>query len=224
MISKKIWISGACAAAGLALALQAAPALAFDEGRGSTVDSILGMFGLAPEKPEDATINYRQRAPLVMPPKTELRQPRAPGAARAPNWPQDQEAVAAAKKRVAEGRVKLERVDEGIQPIGARELANGPRSKPGQQPGARECVMDPDMTNPNACDKATFWRGLTVAKQDEVAEARAGEGPDRKYLTQPPKGYMKATKNQKATFEDQTRVNDTDSARSFYLTRPKPAE
>lgn len=222
MISRKI--SGVCAVAGLAFALQAAPALAFDEGRGSTVDTLLGMFGIAPDKPEEPNINYRQRAPLVLPPKTELRQPRAPASARAPNWPQDQEVVAANKRRAAEGKVKLDKIDEGIQGVGARELANGPRSTPGQQAAPRPCVMDTDMSNPNACDKATFWRSLTVTKQEETAQLRPGEEPDRKYLTQPPKGYMKVTKTQRATFEDQTRITDTDSARSFYLNRPKPAE
>ena len=220
-----IKIPGAFASvAMLALSLGAAtPARAFDEGRGSTFDTFMGMIGLA-EKPEENTINYRARAPLVLPPKTELRQPRPLASARAPNWPQDQEVVAAARKRAQDGRVKLERMDEGVQSAAARELARGRGPAPGPSTGPAECVMDPDMSRIDACDKTTFWKNLSAKKQEETAALRAGEEPDRRYLTQPPKGYMKATKNVKATFEVENKPTDEDAARSFYRRTPNASE
>ena len=217
MVSMKF--SGFAAAAVVALSVGATPALAFDEGRGSTFDTLLGMVGLA-DKPEEPNIQYRERAPLVLPPKTELRQPRQAASTRAANWPQDQETVAAARKRAQDGRVRLERIDEGVQSAAARELAAG-RVQPSRQTGQGECTMDTDPSRPNNCDPATFWKSLSVKKQDETAQLLPGQEPERKYLTQPPKGYQKSTQRTKATFDVPQKPGDEDTARSFYLPRGK---
>lgn len=198
-------------AAGLGFA--ATPVVAFDEGRGSTADLLLGILGVT-EKSDEATINYRERAPLVLPPKTELRQPRPAAAQRAGNWPQDQESVAAAKRRAQQGKVPLDRVTEGVQVAGARELAGNRTAATARVQGPGPCVMDTDRSNPNACPPEVFWNSLKV-KSEEKPELQAGVEPDRKYLTQPPKGYMKATRNQKATFEPQRK--DEEHPRDFFI-------
>ena len=173
------------------------PAKAFDEGRGSTVDTVLGLLGLGAEK-EDPNIQYRERAPLVLPPRTDLRPPRQGAAQRAPNFPQDQETVAARRKQAERGKVRLEKVEEGVQVAGARELS---RNAFAPSNGPRRCDMDTDPTNPNACTAEVFWNSLKVKSEEKPNSLQAGVEPDRKYLTQPPKGYMAPIQNVKATFE-----------------------
>ena len=69
-------------------------------GRG--VKSFLGTIGIIPK--EKPPINYSERAPLVLPPKMELRAPAAPRSAEnQANWPKDPDVVAA-RKAAAEAR------------------------------------------------------------------------------------------------------------------------
>ena len=87
-----------CASA-LAL-LVAATGASAQEGEG--VKSLLGAIGIIPK--EKPPINYSERAPLVLPPKMELRAPAAPRSAEnQANWPKDPDVVAA-RKAAAEAR------------------------------------------------------------------------------------------------------------------------
>lgn len=184
----------------LSMGAAVAPARAFDEGRGSPLDIMLGLLGVD-DKTEQPAINYRERAPLVLPPKTELRQPRT-AQTRAPgSWPQDQEIAAANKRRADNKRVRLERVEEGVQVAGTRELAPGKVRPNPVQSGPGDCIMDSDYSRPGACDPTTFWYNLSKKKEEDKSQITAGVEPERNYLTQPPKGYMKPTKTVKATFE-----------------------
>jgi hypothetical protein len=223
MISAKYSIRLALiGAVALPMSAMSLPALAFDEGRGSTIDTLLNMVGMAPAK-EEETINYRERAPLVLPPKTELRQPRAPASKTSANWPQDQEAVAA-RKRAAAARAPSAKGDALLDfkpnpldpnPKGLGVAANAPR----------ECVMDPDKTRVDACDPVTFWKNLQVrdTKVDKP-QLQAGVEPDRKFLTQPPKGYMAPKKTVKATFEAPPRDEQEDAGANFFRSKPKTQE
>lgn len=207
----------------LSLGAAATPAFAFDEGRGSTLDTIMSMFGMSGEK-EDPTIDYRTRAPLVLPPRTELRQPKAPASKSTANWPQDQEITAARKKLAANDRTRLNPNDRttDFQPRGL--IANPAGLTPARPTAARACDMDTDNANPNKCSPEVFWNNLKVTSAaDDIKEIRAGEEPDRKFLTQPPKGFLKPTKTQKATFEA-PRSREEERPSDFFLKTPKQDE
>ena len=200
------------------------PALAFDEGRGSAWEAVMGMFGLN-DKKEVPFINYRERAPLVLPPRTDLRQPKPAAAARAPNWPQDQEIVAS-KKRAAELRTRTPRDETGMELVSARDLKATGRISAADRienpsPAANPCSMDLD--SPYKCDPGTYWKNLAVKSEGpQKGELVAGVEPERKYLTQPPKGYLKATRNVKPTFEP--RVKEEEDPLDFFRKKPNRDE
>ncbi len=177
------------------------PARALDDGKGNSLLDVLDLVGLG-EKKEEPVIQYRERPPLVLPPKTELRQPAPSAAQRAADWPQDPEAVRAAKRaQDIRGRANA---DDTNNPQYAGKLTRVGRINPGdsvEKPGPNQpCSMSPGAGN--ACDPTTFWKNLSV-KSDKPEEKglQAGVEPDRQYLTQPPKGYMAPTQSVKAGFE-----------------------
>src|SRR6476620_6077367 len=88
--------------AAVAAALAALSAGARAE-EGVAIKSLLGSMGIIPK--EKDPIPYRERAPLVMPPKMELPAPAAAGAVQAanPQWPNDPDVVAR-KRREADAR------------------------------------------------------------------------------------------------------------------------
>lgn len=207
----------ASAAAGL---FMAAPAQAInDDGRGSTLESLLDMVGMGGEKESDS-IQYRERSPLVVPPKMEIPTPQPRPSQKAEAWPQDQEVVRARKKQVeSNARVMAKRAEtnggEKLTPEEMRAMRT-----PGVATAAPDqgCKMDP--FDKSACSVAEYWGALSVKtqKKDELS-LQAGVEPPREYLTQPPKGYMKATQNVKATFEPN--VKPDDDPRAFYWEQAK---
>ncbi len=199
---KGILIKGlvvASALAGLTLAPQ--PAAALDDGKGNSLLDVLDFVGLG-QKKDDDVIFYRERAPLVLPPKAELRQPAPPASQRAANWPRDPEAVRAAKK--AEENRKRSVVDDNADPNYAARLTREGRITAAEAsersgPGG-PCNMVPD--SPNPCSPTELWKTLAIKSNDQPKEGlQAGVEPEREYLTAPPKGYMKPAQNVKATME-----------------------
>ena len=198
----------------LALPAAVTPASAFDEGRGDTLNTILDIVGLGAEK-ENPNIQYRERAPLVLPPRTDLRPPREGVAQRNPNFPQDQETAAARRRQADRGRVRLDRVEEGVQVAGARELSRNPFAPSPANPTA--CVIGDPRDTPNSCGPQAFWDSLKAKSVDKPAQLQAGVEPERKYLTQPPKGYMAPKTTVKATFEAPRPRNDDAKGSDFFI-------
>ena len=67
---------------------------------------LLGKAGIIAR--EQADIDYRERAPLVVPPRLDLREPGQGGGAQArgPQWPNDPD-IAAARRRQADARTPV---------------------------------------------------------------------------------------------------------------------
>ena len=198
----------------------AAPAHAInDDGRGSTLESLLDMVGMGDKKESDS-IQYRERSPLVVPPKMEIPTPQPRPSQKAQAWPQDQEVVRARKKQVeSNARVMSKYVEsnggEKLTPEEMRAMRTPGASTVGPDQG---CKMDPfDKT---ACSVAEYWGNLSAKteKKDELS-LQAGVEPPREYLTQPPKGYLKATQNVKATFEPN--IKPDEDPRAFYWDQAK---
>ncbi len=213
----QIAIMAASAMAGL---FMAAPAFAInDDGRGSTIESLLDMVGMGDKKESD-TIQYRERSPLVVPPKMDIPTPQARPSQKAEAWPQDQEVVRARKKQAeSNSRVMSKFIDtnggEKLTPEEMRAMRTPGASSAGP---ATSCKMDP--FDKGACSVAEYWGNLSAKteKKDELT-LQAGVEPPREYLTQPPKGYMKATQNVKATFEPN--IKPDDDPRAFFRDQAK---
>lgn len=192
---------GLLGAAALALVLSAAPrpALALDDdGKENIFSSVIGL--VMPSEKEDPTIEYRERAPLVVPKNREALPPPQPKAAqRAKAWPKDQEI---ARREAARAAAARPRVDEVWNPVSRTELDRN-RSARGQVQGPGG---DPSCDDPlgRPCNQEAFWSTLKNTKSsgsDDKVEMVPGKEASRQFLTDPPTGYRKPTTAQKYTFE-----------------------
>ena len=107
----------------LSLGLFAAtPTQALDDGQQTIFDSFVDFIkmGLGSDEDEKPLIEYRERAPLVLPPKAELPRPLPPVAQRSQAWPQDQDVVR--QRQAAAERAKPRGNDYSKDPATVREL------------------------------------------------------------------------------------------------------
>lgn len=194
-------ISAGMLVTGLAV-LTAAPshAQAFND-RPSTFGPIMGFLGVGSDNTEDsAGIDFRERPPLVVPKNLDLPAPQ-PGArtTRAANWPQDQDVV---RRREEAARARVpQQIEVNKNPaLTKQELMQG-RSDDAPTAvnlcdnytnGAPDCA-------PTAMDK--IKRVFTLGGDSPRDVVMVGKEPDRKYLTEPPKGFRNASKTTKATME-----------------------
>lgn len=195
-----------CASA-LALLFAASGASAQE---GEMMKSILGSIGIIPK--EKAPIVYNERPPLVLPPKLDLPPP-APGGgaeARNGNWPNDPD-VAAARKASAEARApytstELYKNSNG-KPLSIEEMRAGRNpNNYVKTPGpvgrqAEKTILSPDEL-----------RAFTTNKDAKLE----GDGLERRYLSDPPGGLLKAAGGAplKASVEPPA-VGDPDSPQNF---------
>jgi hypothetical protein len=188
----------AVSALALSLGLSGAPALALeDDGKASVLESVFDLV-LPGDQPVEGTIQYRERAPLVVPSNRKaLPAPQEPATKRVQSWPKDQEI---ARKEAEKRANEKERVDEVWNPVSRTELDRIRTSKV-QGPGSdREC--NEPLGRP--CNQEAFWKELRSVKSsgtDDKIILEAGKEPPRKSLTEPPSGYRKPTTVQKYTFE-----------------------
>lgn len=191
--------AGACA---LALSFSAPARALEDDGRGSVLESVIDLV-MPGDQPVDANIQYRERAPIVVPSNRKaLPAPQEPAAKRTQAWPKDQEIA----RKEAEKRANAkERVDEVWNPVSRTEL-DRVRTTNVQGPGADKECSEP-LGRP--CNQEAFWNGLrnTRSTSETKDVLTAGVEPPRKALTEPPSGYRKPTSVQKYTWE--ARPEDT---------------
>lgn len=182
--------------AALALALVCAlPASAQEEGP-TPLQRLLGNFGLL-EIPSDESLDYRERAPLVVPPSTELPVPRTPGdlTRAVPDWPTDPEIVREqARRKNATLPLHVRRDDvfyEG-RVVRSNELRRGTtprrdtRTTPDETPGALLGLGRERMTPEQLGFKGWFEKEKPIAFTGE---------PARERLTDPPPGYQTPSPN-----------------------------
>jgi len=154
------------------------------------------MAGIGGTNMENRGIEYRERSPLVVPPKLELRPPEAlKGEIKDPNWPKDPDeqrrkaAISARKKENKDPR-------EASRVLTPSEL-NAVKTKPGArtnndpvQPG--NSANNP-MLSPSQLGYSGGLGGLFGGNKIETAPFK-GE-PTRDSLTQPPPGYQTPSPN-----------------------------
>jgi hypothetical protein len=177
-----------------AMALTVAPVPA--HAQSETIRGITNMLGLTSE--EKAEIEYRERAPLVLPKDYKLSAPEAPVEQRVANWPRDPDVVA---KRQAAAEARRPRgVNDGVYgdtrqgaPLSGHEMRSygrlatgeGRPTEPYSMPGdsSREVWIRPDVL--------TSMRNSDA----DADKLQPGVEPTRKSLTDPPVGARLPSSN-----------------------------
>ena len=156
------------------------------------------MAGIGGTNMDNRGIEYRERSPLVVPPKLDLRPPAAASnEVKAANWPKDPDE---ARRKAAIAARKKENKDprEASRILTPSELnVRGPKAsstadsdsltQPGGNPGANP-ILSPSQLGYNG-----GFSGLFGGNKAEVAPFK-GE-PTRESLTQPPSGYQTPSPN-----------------------------
>lgn len=194
-----------------ALAAMAADARAEE---GVVIKDLLGSIGIV--SPERDPIPYQERAPLVMPPKMELREPVRSGGPRAahPQWPNDPD-IAGKKRREAEARAPV------TQSETRRMSGNNPTLSPYElQAGRRPGAGVPDAPVRNG-DREGVWISpeqlRTQGRTQEAQTVTADGGPVRRVLSDPPSELARSATGApvKKAFEPRVRVDEADP-RAFF--------
>jgi hypothetical protein len=187
------------AALGIGLVMSAGPVRAGDDGdddddmtfEEKLIDNL--MSGIGGRSMEKKGIEYRERSPLVVPPKLDLPPPASADAKNAPNWPKDpdekrrKEAIAQRKK----GGNKATEYLQNARPLSPAELDAHKTAGPDKtvndpvQPGSNinHPVMSPAELG--------YTGGLFKMFGGSKGEAKQFTSePPRQSLTEPPPGYQ----------------------------------
>ncbi len=155
------------------------------------------MSGIGGTNMENRGIEYRERSPLVVPPKLDLPPPASTSSeVLAPNWPKDPDvqrnkAAAAARKKGSKPTAF-----EAARPLTPSELNAGRVAAPARtnndpiQPGTS---ANNPMLSPSQLGYTGGLSGLFGGNKTETAPFQ-GE-PTRESLTQPPSGYQTPSSN-----------------------------
>jgi hypothetical protein len=144
-------------------------------------------------------IDYGERAPLVIPPSTDLPPPQTSAAA-PPDWPKEapRKKPKSAKKLDPNGSVRQANVDRAT--ASPAELASGPKPTSGASPSPSEPVDNTIDTGGRPLPQSALG-GSTGGLFDfnlfgnKPESARFVSEPPRQSLTQPPQGYQTPSPN-----------------------------
>jgi len=168
-----------------------------DEDDGSTFEERIIrniMTGIGGTNMDSRGIEYRERSPLVIPPRVELPPPAASANAMAPNWPKDpdiqrrKEAIAANKKRNRDPQEAARVLTPAEMEVGRTAAAPRNSNEP-IQPG----VSNNPQLSPSQLGFTGSFSSLFGGNKAESAPF-TGE-PARQALTQPPAGYQVPSPN-----------------------------
>lgn len=154
------------------------------------------MSGLGAKSMEKPGIEYRERSPLVVPPKLDLPPPAATQAKNAPNWPKDpdekrrKEAIAARKKatKATENWQAGRTLSPAEMDVG-RTAAPERTSNDPIQPGTNG---NPSLSPAQLGFTGGLWNMMTNNKGE--AKQFTAE-PPRQSLVEPPPGYQTPSPN-----------------------------
>jgi hypothetical protein len=157
------------------------------------------MKGIGGTNMDNRGIDYRERSPLVVPPRLDLPPPEtAKTEVKDPNWPKDpdelrrKKAIAARKKEnkdpMEQSRLlTAEELNKGKVAAGSSGKVTADSVVPGGEPGAT-AILSPSQLGFDG-----RWSRLLGGNSAEVAPFK-GE-PTRDSLTQPPAGYQTPSPN-----------------------------
>ena len=156
------------------------------------IDNLMrGIGGTNMERPG---VEYRERSPLVVPPKLDLPPPASAAEAKAPNWPKDPDEQ---RRKAAVAARKKENKDpsQSARALTPAELAVGKTAAPARtnndpvQPG----VTNSPLLSPSQLGFNGGLLGMFKGNQMESTEFK-GE-PPRDSLVAPPVGYQTPSPN-----------------------------
>lgn len=149
------------------------------------------MRGIGGTNMENRGIEYRERSPLVVPPKLDLPPPASAAQVNAPNWPKDPD-IAARKAAIAARKkeVKKEPWQEAV-PLTQAEIEAG-RKQQTATDGRKEPLEPGVSTNPSLMpSQLGYTGGLLGMFKGNSSESKPFKGePTRESLTEPPPGYQ----------------------------------
>jgi hypothetical protein len=194
-----MWL--ASVALGIGLVMAAGPvraADAEDEDEKTFEEKIIEgiMTGIGGTNMENRGIEYRERSPLVVPPKLDLPPPAGTTTeAKAPNWPKDpdeqrRKAAIAARKKANKDPLEASRIltpSELAQAKGKKSSGGDSVDQPGGNPGTNAVL------SPSQLGYTGGFSGLFGGNKAETAPFKAE--PTRESLTQPPPGYQTPSPN-----------------------------
>jgi hypothetical protein len=154
------------------------------------------MAGIGGTNMDNRGIDYRERSPLVVPPKLDLPPP-APAAAEVkdPNWPKDpddarRKAAIAARKKAKPDPLEAARL---LTPSELNAARTAPQSRASNDPVQPGNSLNNPILSPSQLGYTGGFSGLFGGNKAEVAPFK-GE-PTRESLTQPPSGYQTPSPN-----------------------------
>jgi len=183
---------------GLVMTMGAARAQDDDEDDKTFEEKIIDslMSGIGATNMENRGIEYRERSPLVVPPKLSLPPPASAGAeVNTPNWPKDPD-IQRRKAAVAARKKENKDPQQAARILTPAEMAVGKTAGPARtnndpiQPGTSQ--SNP-MLSPSQLGYTGGLSGMFGGNKSETAPFK-GE-PTRESLTQPPVGYQTPSPN-----------------------------
>ena len=204
--SKALRLSAVVLGVGLLVAAGAARAGDDEEDDKTFEEKIIEGFmkGIGATNMDNSSIDYRERSPLVVPPKLDLPPPAsAANEKTAPNWPKDPDearrkaAIAARKKEKKDPRALTMESIDSARPVMPSEL-NAHRTKPGSDVRNSDSLKPGDAAGtpllmPSQLGYEGGFMGLFKGKETESAEFK--QEPARESLVQPPPGYQTPSPN-----------------------------
>ena len=187
---------------GLVMSAGAARAEDDDDDDKTIEEKIIGgiMSGLGGTNMENRGIEYRERSPLVVPPRLDLPPPASAAEVKAANWPKDPDDTR--RKAAIEARKKNKGTTNADafappRPLSQEELNKGRTATPARtssdpvEPGfgAAQKTLSPDQLGYTGGIWSTMFGGNKTESAPFTGE------PTRQTLTQPPTGYQTPSPN-----------------------------
>lgn len=153
------------------------------------------MTGLGGTTMENTGIEYRERSPLVVPPKIELRAPDDGASANVANWPKDPDVRRRKQAKAANSKPK-QTPEEASRPLTPNEMnavRSGPESRTVDSSVPGNSITNPIMSPSQLGFNGSLMGMLGGGNKSETAPFK-GE-PTRDSLTMPPSGYQTPSSN-----------------------------
>jgi hypothetical protein len=187
---------------GLVMTVGVARAQDDDDDDKTFEEKIIGniMAGIGATNMENRGIDYRERSPLVVPPKLDLPPPASDAAeVNVPNWPKDPDEARRKKAIAARKKEKPKDIYQTGMPLKPSEL-NVARTAPGTSGGTRDSDSAAPGGNPSANSLSPSQLGYTggllgMFHGNSSESVPFKEEPTRDSLTQPPPGYQTPSPN-----------------------------
>ena len=184
---------------GLLMASGVARAQEADEDEDKTFEEkvIEGLMrGIGATNMENRGIDYRERSPLVVPPKLDLPPPASTAEAKAPpNWPKDPD-EARRKAAIAARKKEKKNPEADARPLSPDEL-NSVRTRPTKSAESNDSLKPGDTNaRPLSPSELGFEGRFSDLFGGGKPETKAFKGePTRDSLVQPPSGYQTPSPN-----------------------------